>query len=779
MPSSTGVARLLRRWKARWLAPESKHGQEFQALRLHLRARRYRAAVGAAGRFLARLVILPLFELLILRGPLAAFSVTPASVRPVLYSAAPDRFPNYSPRKGVAPKPTGDQKVTLVATLRNEAESLPAWIESLLRQIRPPDEVVIVDGGSTDGSLEQLIQMVERVPFPVRILSEQGANIARGRNLAIAQAAHEVIACTDLGSRLTPDWLAYLIAPFEDDPLLEVVAGWYEVGGRGRSARRLLGPSLETLNPAVFLPSSRSIAFKKSAWKSVGGYPEWMTLTGEDTVFALELRRACPRWAFAPDAIVEWAAPDGLRAYWRKIEHWSFGDGEAGTNARLYAWGLVRLISLAFLAAGVVILLAAAQTLNLPGGRPLGLLAGILLLYSGFWAAYLGLLWTPAQFWAETGAELARLRGYLRGSRGHTAAQARRFAGVPGFLLILAGVPIHDTGGGARGAQFAHEFLRRGYAVIYLHKYPSFESVDLNLVSYHPNLIAVRLADFRWASLKHSFGRPFSNRTLAALVEFPLREFLPTLNGLLKAGGRAVYDLLDDWTTALGGDWYSAAIEKRFIHACQALVATEASLAERLEGLSGRQVTLLPNAVNRRLFDPQREYPIPNDLPRAEWSAIYIGALWGDWFNWVLLASLARENPEAAVVVIGDYRGQCPDPPANLYFLGLKPQAVLPAYLAHTSVAIIPWHVNPITQATSPLKIYEYLAMHRPVVAPQLNPLRGIPGVRLAANEADFVQLVRSARSGRLPIDELEPFLRANDWENRAAELLRLVDRSP
>ena len=175
------------------------------------------------------------------------------------------------------------------------------------------------------------------------------------------------------------------------------------------------------------------------------------------------------------------------------------------------------------------------------------------------------------------------------------------------------------------------------------------------------------------------------------------------------------------------------------------------------------------------LFDAEKYYPRPADLPEAEWIAIYIGALWGDWFDWRLLRAVAEAYPEAAVVVIGDYRGQCESPPPNLHFLGLKPQRVLPAYLAYAQVALIPWVVNAITQATSPLKLYEYLAMQRPVVAPDLEPLQGIPGVYLAHDAEEFVRLVAEAARRGVPEEAVRQFVALHNWQARVDRLLEIL----
>jgi hypothetical protein len=149
--------------------------------------------------------------------------------------------------------------------------------------------------------------------------------------------------------------------------------------------------------------------------------------------------------------------------------------------------------------------------------------------------------------------------------------------------------------------------------------------------------------------------------------------------------------------------------------------------------------------------------------------------MWGEWFDWDLLARCAAHYPEAALVAVGDYHGQCSDPPPNLYFLGLKPQRALPAYLAYADVAIIPWKVSLITQATSPLKVYEYLAMRKPVVASDLRPLHGLPGVFTTLDQEAFIAKVGEARRIALPQQEIADFIAENNWQARLGALLKQV----
>ncbi len=767
----------IKRLRYRLIPPNSPQEHELWNTVKNWRARKWGSFLISLLRLLIRIILIPVIKVLRPRGVFAGSQYLQDNSRTILYTNRDDLLRDFQPRRPLPSIQNPSFSVSLITTLINERESITPWLESVAEQTRPPDEVIIVDGGSTDGTLEAMQDFARRSPYPLKILSQAGANIAQGRNLAISHAKHPVIACSDLGCHLHQDWLANLTAPFEVDPETQVVAGWYEAVKPTNMKMQLIGMPLEEVNPQLFLPSSRSIAYKKKVWEKVRGYPEWPTLTGEDSLFDLELKRACRNWAFVPDAVVDWHATNSIIGYWRKVRGWSVGDGETQFGAKFYWHSLLRLI---FLGLFSLFVLMSGIWLTLGGWLPAwaAVLLVIVGIYISAWVVFSGRLHSPLDLYIETGAEFARVQGFLRGARQRPKALFQRYQHVKGFFFVLAGVPIDDTGGGARCTQLSLELLRQGFAVIYINKFPKYESVELDLTIYHPDLLTIPLTHFRWDAFHKSHHHLFQGRTLAALVEFPLKDFLPIIRGIDKVGGVVVYDLLDDWDSALGGSWFSAETEHEIITTSRVLIATEDSLAERLERLSKRQVSLLPNAVNHALFNPDRQYVRPADLPNAEWTAIYIGALWGPWFDWDLLVEVAQAFPEAALVVIGDYRGQCENPPGNLHFLGLKPQQVLPAYLAHTDVALIPWVVNNITQATSPLKVYEYLTMRKPVVAPNLRPLTGLPGVYTASDRQDFIEKVRTVCHMELPEEEITVFAANNNWEARVKKLLQLVEQT-
>lgn len=223
---------------------------------------------------------------------------------------------------------TAPGPVSLCATVFNEAESIDVWMESIMAQSRPPDEVIICDAGSTDGTIDRLLEHAQGDPR-VRVLVEPGANVPEGRNAAIGAANHPVIAITDAGTILETAWLELLVAPLEEFPEIGVSAGFYVPAGRNPFERILatvITPRRRDINDDGFPPSSRSVAFRRAWWEKVGGYPEWLR-AGEDLVFDYCLRDKGAGFHFADQAIVSWYPRPTLGAFFAQYRHYARGDG--------------------------------------------------------------------------------------------------------------------------------------------------------------------------------------------------------------------------------------------------------------------------------------------------------------------------------------------------------------------------------------------------------------------------------------------------------------------
>lgn len=216
-------------------------------------------------------------------------------------------------------------KVSLVTTVKDAAEAIGPFLESLAAQARQPDEVVVVDGGSTDGTVERL-----REAGGILLLEEPGANIARGRNLAIAAATHDVIAVTDADCVLEPEWLERLLVPLEDGA--DVAMGFYRPIADGFLPACMAAvnlPDADEIDPARFLPSARSVAFRREAIEAAGGYPEWLDI-GEDMYVNHRWRELGMDLRFAPDAVVRWRLRGTLRETWTQYYRYARGDAMAG-----------------------------------------------------------------------------------------------------------------------------------------------------------------------------------------------------------------------------------------------------------------------------------------------------------------------------------------------------------------------------------------------------------------------------------------------------------------
>jgi glycosyltransferase involved in cell wall biosynthesis len=263
-----------------------------------------------------------------------------------------------------------DAPISLIFTVLNEARSLPAVLDSIAAQTRQPDEVVVCDGGSRDATV-QLLKAERR--FPVRVISAPGANISRGRNIAIESAAHGWIACTDAGTQLHPDWLEQLAAARDAAPDRVVVAGFFEPEFDGPFETAMSAtvlPARADIKPETFLPSSRSVAYTKEAWRAVGGYPEWLDYC-EDLIFDLALRERFGPYALALDALVKFRPRGSLRSFFRQYYFYARGDGKSGLFFKRH---MIRyatyLVALPALLAGIALggWIAALAALALIGG---------------------------------------------------------------------------------------------------------------------------------------------------------------------------------------------------------------------------------------------------------------------------------------------------------------------------------------------------------------------------------------------------------------------------
>lgn len=220
-------------------------------------------------------------------------------------------------------------RCALIMTVKNEAEALPRLFETLALQTKQPDEIIVADGGSTDSTVRLVRDAT--LGAPVRVLECPGANISEGRNAAIRATDAEIIASMDAGVRLDPRWFERITAPYFGENAPDVVGGFFLPDPHGAFETALAAttlPELGDIHPETFMPSSRSVSFRRAAWEKIKGYPEWLDYC-EDLIFDLELRRAGFRFYFQPDALVYFRPRPTLGKFFRQYYLYARGDGKA------------------------------------------------------------------------------------------------------------------------------------------------------------------------------------------------------------------------------------------------------------------------------------------------------------------------------------------------------------------------------------------------------------------------------------------------------------------
>jgi glycosyltransferase involved in cell wall biosynthesis len=300
-------------------------------------------------------------------------AVTSPGDVPVREDGAIDSFiaalAHAAARPGVAL--SGGPDLSVVVTVLDEADAVVALLADVTPQLRAGDELVCVDGGSTDGTVGHLQRWADRDPR-VRVISAPGSNISEGRNIGVRAARHDVIACTDAGCEPSDAWLEALRAPFAEEPRPGLVASVPTVSARtaleeAQSAACYPDPH-EVRHPSLFvrlygrafglvfnpqLPFARSLAFTRGAWTAAGGFPEHLGWQ-EDGNFG----RAVSRHAtcvVTVDAGMTWHQRGSLRSTYLMYRRYGFSGAQSG-DATLMRRDLFRAaayvgVPLAFIAA--------------------------------------------------------------------------------------------------------------------------------------------------------------------------------------------------------------------------------------------------------------------------------------------------------------------------------------------------------------------------------------------------------------------------------------------
>lgn len=221
--------------------------------------------------------------------------------------------------------------ISLIMTVLNEKNTLPNWFDSFLSQTIMPDEIIIVDGGSSDGTWEYLQE--KKISLPILKIIRSSGNIAHGRNVAIAAAKGDVIVATDAGCVYDRDWLKKLTASAKEKQWgATAFSSWF----RKDDSWLVYAVAASTIPIADefkrdWLPSSRSVAFKRELWESVKGYPEWIPFC-EDVIFDRKIEKQFGKPNFVREPLVFWRPRLTIKSYLRQLFNYTKSEGHGKLN---------------------------------------------------------------------------------------------------------------------------------------------------------------------------------------------------------------------------------------------------------------------------------------------------------------------------------------------------------------------------------------------------------------------------------------------------------------
>ncbi|HXU39657.1 MAG TPA: glycosyltransferase [Blastocatellia bacterium] len=235
-------------------------------------------------------------------------------------------------------------------------------------------------------------------------------------------------------------------------------------------------------------------------------------------------------------------------------------------------------------------------------------------------------------------------------------------------------------------------------------------------------------------------------------------------------GWRTIYDCMDEWENFPGVKRDLLDMEQRLVQDCDLLVVTAQRLWEKWEPYE-RTMVLARNGVDIEFYDGHCH---PNSiLPEIKHPVIgYYGAI-ADWFDLELMTHAAKARPEYTFVLLGGVFNldvsELESLP-NVRLLGQQPYETMPQYLYHFDVCMIPFKINPITEATDPVKLYEYLSAGKPVVSVALSEVEDYGEyLYIARDNDDFVAKLDAAveEDNREMVSRRRKFAEQHTWKQR------------
>lgn len=257
-------------------------------------------------------------------------------------------------------------------------------------------------------------------------------------------------------------------------------------------------------------------------------------------------------------------------------------------------------------------------------------------------------------------------------------------------------------------------------------------------------------------------------------------------------GFKIIYEYIDELSDEISGhlpdfvyDRHKNIIEDK----SNIAVGSADKLIEEIEEIRGKEnVAMITNGVQYDHWQ-YRSNEVPEKLKDivSKGNPIigYFGAL-AKWFDYELLKKVAKERQNYEIVLIGflydnSFKDSKIDELENVHYLGIVDYKELNKYSQYFTISTIPFLLNDITESTSPVKLFEYMAMGHPIVTTDMRECRKYKSVLIGKSHKDFIEKLDFA----LTLDKNDEYYNylkeealANTWKEKAAILDRLIDKN-
>jgi glycosyltransferase involved in cell wall biosynthesis len=345
--------------------------------------------------------------------------------------------------------------------------------------------------------------------------------------------------------------------------------------------------------------------------------------------------------------------------------------------------------------------------------------------------------------------------------RSAIAERRREIEPQPGLYDVICFPGIEWDFRWMRAQQLMSQFADRGHRVFFVSTAKALppDGAKFAVRPLRANVWEVRLATPQAISVYSGVMAEEVERAIVVAISALAREFAigsavsmlhlatwATAAGELRArfAWPVIYDCMDDWS---GFAWMPDALLNRevdLVRDADLVVTTAQKLWDKWSALNPNTL-LARNAADIAHFQHDDKAASVIHLPASRTIIGFFGAI-DSWFDVELVRHAATERPDYFFALIGEVL----DAPVeqlrqlpNVRFFGHQPYHALPAWLRRFDACLIPFKINAVTQATDPVKFYEYLAQAKPVVSsrlPELELYRDI--LYLADGPEDFLRLL-------------------------------------